>query len=734
MSITTNVRDDDIRLVKSMILIYVIISTFATVRLPATSCPNERSGGCPGDAARCMDCLKLLKFMGKYTIKSGLCVWILIACVLASCSPENGDKKQGGGATDVKIHYADSKPYTRWWWFATEITKPDIRAQLDWVKEQHFGGVEVSWVYPLYRFQRKVYPNATMEVDSSAQTWLSPEWSDMVAFTKMYCDSIGLGCDFTFGSGWPFGASYVRKEDGSKIYGDTAFEQMIHFSWEYPEYGRVIDHMDRGALERYAKPLGNGLGKALAGSTSALLCESWEIKLNGTNKLWTAGFETMFEQRFGYDIVPFMEDGLDNSPDVRYDYMQLISDRVIENFYKPYNQICSDLGAIARVQCLASPTDLMEAYAVVDIPESEAMLNNPNFSRIVSSSACLSGKKTISAESFTCIYGFANTNHREEQTADLKLVADALFANGVNQIFWHGMPYNPVDVDSVYFFATVHVGSDGALAEELPAFNDYLQKVSAFMKMGSTYSDVAVYIPYEDAVMAGAYPDELQRVWVWGAYEMRFLEPPAELEGRHPLWINRSFLKEATYVDGLLNCGDAKFSTLYINVEYLDSRSLDHVLDLAKQGLPVCLKRIPREPGKMKSGSFVERLEALQGLPNVNAEFEALPQQLPLIKGDSLPAYWCKVDSDGAHWIFFAHPLAKNLTYPLTSGQSRSGVRIRNVEITVHGVTTEVRLEFQPYQSLLAVIADNGAPKFYDISFTPKDPVVKPKTVEKMYF
>ena len=675
--------------------------------------------------------------MGKFTFKSGCYLWpyvfVLAVCIAYSCSPEEKEVSTEVEAEDVKIYYADSKPYTRWWWFATEIKKPDIEAQLDWVKQQHFGGVEVSWVYPLYRFQRKVYPNAKMDVDSSAQPWLSPEWSEMMAYTKAYCDSIGLGCDFTFGSGWPFGASYVLKEDGSEIYGDTTFEQLIHFSWEYPTYGRVIDHLKKEALWRYAMPLGRGLREALKGSTSALLCESWEIKLNGSNKLWTDGFAEKFEQRFGYDIIPFMEDSLDNFPEVRYDYMQLVSDLVIDNFYRPYNQICSELGAVARVQCLASPTDLMEAYSTVDIPETEAMLNNPNFSRIVSSAACLSSKTTVTSESFTCLYGFANTNHREEQTAELKLVADALFANGVNQVFWHGMPYNPLNVDSVYFFATVHVGSDGALAAELPAFNDYMQKVSSIMKKGRTYSDVAVYIPHEDGVMAGAYPKEQQRVWVWGQYEMRFIDLPSELEGRHPLWINRSFLKEAAYEDGLLKCGDAQFSTLYIDVEYMDSRSLDHVLELAKQGLPVCIKQPPGQPGKVKSETFEDRLETLMGLSNVSTEAGGVFDNAPLLKGDSLPAYWCRVVGD-EYYIFFAHPLAKDLEYPLTSGQSRSAVLMQDVEITVVGRTSELTLKFEPYQSLLIKITSGGEIEYVDIEFTPKDPVVKPRTEEKMYF
>ena len=649
----------------------------------------------------------------------------------------NQEKKPGLDQeiiSERRDFYKTGKPYTRWWWFATEIKKRDIRHQLNWVKKNNFGGVEVAWVYPLYRFNRKVYPNAKMKVDTSAQKWLSPEWSDVVTYVKHYADSIGLGCDFTFGSGWPFGDSYVSKEHGTKIYGDTAFEQMIHFSWEYPVYGRAMNHLDSNALKRYAERTADGLSDALKGSVSALLCESWEIKLNAGNKLWTAGFDEAFKKRFGYDIIPYMEDSLDNFPDVRYDYMVLLSDYVIGNFYKPYAQICQDLGAISRVQCLASPTDVMEAYAYTDVPETEAMLNNPNYSRIVSSAATLASKVTVSSEAFTCLYGFSKTYHREEQTADLKLVADALFANGVNQIFWHGMPYNPKGVDSVYFFATVHVGSDGSLAEEMPAFNSYMERVSNIMKQGQTYSDVAVYIPYEDGVMAGPYPKERQRVWVWGQYEMRYVDPPEKLEGYHPLWVNRYFLQNAKYKEGILHSGDARFSSLYIDVEYLDSDALTTILELAQKGLPVCLKKLPQEPGKMKSGTYEERLKILNSLGNVSENFEEIAVNPPLVAGDSLPAFWSRVLNNEL-LIFFAHPLAKNLKYPISSGQSFADESVfREIQVTVNGKTTEVVLAFKPYQSLLLKIGGDGSIGFLDIAFVPKDPVVKPITPQRMNF
>ena len=30
------------------------------------------------------------------------------------------------------------------------------------------------------------------------------------------------------------------------------------------------------------------------------------------NKIWTPGFDTVFMNKFGYDIIPFMEEGLDS--------------------------------------------------------------------------------------------------------------------------------------------------------------------------------------------------------------------------------------------------------------------------------------------------------------------------------------------------------------------------------------------------------------------------------------
>lgn len=694
-------------------------------------------------------------FLHLPVMKFSLSIFLLCAVSLGFSGNPNQNFTP---ATEPISFYPNTKPFVRWWWFATEIKKPDIKHQLDYVKAMNFGGVEICWLYPLYRYQKmyadkyhRYYPK-----DTTAQKWLSPEWSQMVAYTKSYADSIGLSCDFTFGSAWIIAATYMDKAHSTQIYGDTSFRQSLTYSWCYPDTQWVINHLDSEAFKLYEKPMVNALMDALKGSKSALFTDSWEIKLNATNKIWTPGFEKTFQEQFGYDIIPYMKAGLDSFPDVRYDYMLHVDDYVTSGYYKPFVEKCKELGAWSKVQCLGAPADVMSLYALVDIPETEAMLNNPHYGRIVSSAACLASKNLVSSETFTCMYGFPATYLRQEQTADLKMVADALFAQGINHLVYHGMPYNPAGSDSIDFFATTYFGPNGSLTPELPAFNSYVEKVCGFMQKGKTYTDVAVYIPYEDGVMKGAYPPEQQRVWVWGEYELRYVYPPLETEGYHPLWINRHFLEEAKYQNKRLTVGDAAFSTLYIDVDYMDVRALKKVLEFAKQGLPVCIKRQPKQPGFNKSPVYTKMLQELSLLKNVSNKFENVVQRPPLIqifssaspspsgegarradedKGDSIPEYWCRVTDDGTYYLFLSQPLSKDLKYPIYSGQSlMKQSTFRELTLNIRGKMIRKKFEFKPYQSLMLRITPKGKIEFIDITFIPKDPVVRTREKQKMNF
>jgi hypothetical protein len=576
---------------------------------------------------------------------------------------------------------SDPRPYARWWWFANPIDPRDIDLQVAWCAANGFGGVEIAWVYPL--------PGK-----GPGPIFLSREWTALVVHARDACQAAGIGCDFTFGSMWPFGGSFVEDRDVSLSWqGPTG--QILDRSWETAysrEPCRVINHLSVASLQRYAAVMASALAHALLPPTgvpgnaalefhasaataretaSCLFCDSWEVEGAG---LWTPGFGEEFKERFGYDVLPFMAN-LDDHPEARYDYRCLLAVYAMREFYVPYVRICHELGAAARVQCHGAPTDILAAYAAMDVPESESVLFPPEFSSIAASAALLTGKTTVSAEAFTCLYGWepwpAHGPHRgEEKIEDVRLTADALFASGINHLVWHGMPFQSAG-EAARFYATVHVGPDAAMADRFASFNAYLSDMSGRMKQGVTYARVACYLPWEDALVAGALPPELRLPSAAHFWELHHTQRPAEARPYCPAWISAAFFRDAVVEKGRLRVGAARFEALFIDSQWMDCDALRAIVRFVEQGLPVVLKQSPREPGRRSSADYGRLLEALTSHRGVYPSLAGVPGLLPVLRptrtADALPPFW--VRRDGEHYtIFFAHPCAADVRYPLSYG------------------------------------------------------------------
>jgi len=608
--------------------------------------------------------------------------------------------------------YDNAKPYIRWWWFSGKIDPRVIEYQLNWCKKNNFGGVELAWIYPL--------PNS-----EPGPEWLSEELGRIVAYAKEYATKIGLGCDFTFGTAWPFGGSFIDEKDASRnFYGLSA--QRLEKSWEIPHSkpGYILNHLDHNALERYGEKVGKFLEPALMISPSGLFCDSWEVD---TELLWTEGFEKLFMEEFGYDIRLYIRD-LNKRQSVRYDYRKLIARLIINEFYKPFTEICHKLGGISRVQCHGAPTDLIAAYACVDVPESESLLFDPHFSQIPASAGALSNKPIISAETFTCIYGWQpypgpGPYQEKEQIADLKLLADAMFANGINFIVWHGMPYNPPGGKN-RFYATIHTGPDCNFAQELPEFNQYLERVSGLMRLGKPYGEVAVYLPLEDVWLQNELPEELQRPSARYHWELHYVKFPESVFGFRPFWISNQFLDTAVFEDEKIRIGDMRFDFVYVDVDWLDINALENFIRLAKQGCGICINKKPSQPGFNKDKKYDDLMRELFSQKNVSGVLQKIAKRPPLIEGHLIPEFWCrKIDDDII--IFFSHPMTKSISYPMRYGQSfcETNMDIK-IGINYAGHKNEVNLQFKPYQSIILKIDKQGNFKFEDINFVPPKPVI----------
>lgn len=600
--------------------------------------------------------------------------------------------------------FSDSRPYTRWWWFHDDIREEDVRSQLAWVRDQGFGGVEIAFMYP--------QPGA-----GEGPRWLSEAWAGLVAGAKEEADRLGIGCDFTFSTSWPFGGSIVPEEDAGQVF-DGASDQRLEKSWELSYYGRgrILNHLDPDALERYAGHVGGALKPALRGTTSALFSDSWEVFPEG---LWSAHLDPVFRDRFGYGLEPYKA-CIDEHPDVRYDYRKILSEAAIEGFFRPYADICRRLGSVSRVQCHGAPTDLLAAFALVDVPESEALLFETFFSAIPGSAAALGARPVVTCETFTCIYGYEpwpapSPHHGEEKVEDMKLMADAVFANGVNHIVWHGMPYNAPGGTNA-FYATTHVGPDSGFAGRLPAFNAYLAEAADFVKQGRTFTDVAVYLPLEDHWMRHLLPEERRGPAANYYWELQTVERPAALLGYHPLWISTPFLAEAVVEDGRVRYGEAVFSAIYVDVEWLDAEALSALLRLAREGAYICVPRRPAAPGRRPPGDYGDRLVELMSQTSVTAELgtalrhpETGLSHSPLVSGRDVPEFWCR-QVDGDYHVFFAHPDTKRIRYPMAYEGWRSTTTVeREVSIHANGRERTVRLAFEPEDSMLVRISASGA-------------------------
>jgi len=82
--------------------------------------------------------------------------------------------------------------------------------------------------------------------------------------------------------------------------------------------------------------------------------------------------------------------------------LQTVSDLWIDNFFAPLGDWLHKRGLKARVQAHGAPVDLLKAYGLADIPETEQLFadGRTEFLKAASSAAHVYGRELVSAESF----------------------------------------------------------------------------------------------------------------------------------------------------------------------------------------------------------------------------------------------------------------------------------------------------------------------------------------------
>ncbi len=272
--------------------------------------------------------------------------------------------------------------------------------------------------------------------------------------------------------------------------------------------GLATDHLNAGATERCMRyvidRLRTGIPDLQGSALKNLYLASYEVQ----GQIWTPDFLEQFRQRRGYDLKPFLpvlRGGLvDNeqvTDRVRYDFDKTLGEMLVDNYYRAAGDVAHKAGVLIESEAGGPgppihrvPVDALQALGSVDVVRGEFWPYRPQARSMwvikeTASAAHTYGKPIVHMESFTSNY------HWQEGPAFLKAAADRAFTEGMNHVVWHTASHQPPEAGKPgwVYGAGTHMSQNRPWWPMMPAFLDYLARVSFLLQQGRFVGDVLYY-------------------------------------------------------------------------------------------------------------------------------------------------------------------------------------------------------------------------------------------------
>ncbi|NID10031.1 glycosyl hydrolase [Fibrivirga algicola] len=263
--------------------------------------------------------------------------------------------------------------------------------------------------------------------------------------------------------------------------------------------GDVIDHFSKTATDHYLQRFDQAFKGYNLKSLRAFFNDSYEVDDASGEGNWTPNMFAEFSKRRGYDLkahLPalFGKDTDETNKRVLSDYRETISELLLENYTKTWSTWAKGKGKLIRNQAHGSPANILDLYAITDIPEIEGTeLLRIKFA---SSAAHVMGKQLASSESATW-----DNEHFLSKLSDIKKDMDRFLLGGVNHTFYHGTNYSPQSAawPGWLFYAAVHFNPNNSFWTDFSQLNTYVARCQSFLQAGKPDNDVLVYLPIYDA-------------------------------------------------------------------------------------------------------------------------------------------------------------------------------------------------------------------------------------------
>lgn len=552
-------------------------------------------------------------------------IFLLVRCSLL---PPRSTAQQGESLALLEKSFAnppdDCRIMMRWWWFGPAVTKPELQRELEQMKAEGIGGVEIATLYPLALDDPKTgFHN---------QKFLSDEHLDAIVFAANTARKLGLRVDITLGSGWPFGGPHIpvtqaagelrvetvpvsagtdsvavpdvatgeqlisvflapvtegqvtlqdAKQVSSIVNGrlrispplDVARNAIFFISSrtgmtvKRPAVGAegfVLDHYDRNAIKTHLHAVGDRLMEAFGGQPPyAVFSDSLEDY--GSN--WTSDLIEQFRIRRGYDLTPYLPALIgDMGPlttAVRHDWGRTLTELANERFLTPVHAWAQQHHTLFRSQTYGFPPVTLSGNRYADLPEGEgkaSLLMWREFSDV--RWAASAGHLFSRPVISSETWTWLHSPAFRATPLDLKAEADLHFLQGINQLVGHGWPYSPPEAGEPGWrmYAAAALNTHNPWSFVMPDLALYLQRVSFALRQGKPANDVALLLPNDD---------------VWSTFSVRTnsMNPVISRGGYNTVGSNFSIDESLDH--SLVNAVIPQVLDAGFNVDFIDADAID---------------------------------------------------------------------------------------------------------------------------------------------------------------
>jgi len=466
-------------------------------------------------------------------------------------------------AARLAVPPEDAKALVRWWWFGPNVVKSQLEREMQAMKAGGFGGFEIQPVYPMElddpargirnvpylspefldavsfvnvkAHEQKLRVDMTLAsgwpyggpsvpvteaasrlrvvpvaISPNAESYALPS---VTSGEKLVAAFVGAGTEKEYDATKlsligvkPAGTGRAAVEPSAQArvavyYIASRTGQQVKRAALGAE-GFVLDHLSRTAIDHHLNSVAEPLLKAF-GDKPPYAVFSDSLEVYGTD--WTDDFLAEFQRRRGYDLKPHLPAVYSGQgPDagaLRRDWALTQTELVNERYLTPLNDWATAHRTQFRSQTYGEPAVSMSSNRLVALPEGEGpQFRSFSFTRLATSAGHLYNRPVVSAETWTWL----NSPAFSATPLDMKVEADRMLLQGVNQFVGHGWPYTPPGAQEpgYAFYAAAVFNDHQPWWSVMPDVNAYLQRTSYLLRQGQPANQVAVLLPNDDVYAA----------------------------------------------------------------------------------------------------------------------------------------------------------------------------------------------------------------------------------------